>query len=609
MLNIFFRCSGLTSITIPNSVTSIGVCVFERCSGLASITIPNSVTSIDRYAFEGCSGLTSITIPNSVTSIGNEAFNGCSGLTSITIPNSVTSISVRVFAHCSGLTSITIPNSVTSIGEGAFEGCSGLTSITIPNSVTSIGERIFYDCCSLTSIIIPHGINSIGRYAFVYCSGLTSITIPNSVTSIGYGAFIGCSGLTSITIPNSVTSIGEGAFENCIGLTSITIPNSVTSIGERTFYDCSGLTSITIGNSVSRIGNEAFAKCKEMADVYCYPPIVPNNTGWYSNNFEDLFNESYIEYATLHVPESAMEDYKATAPWSRFKKIVPLPNYKLTYLVDGEVYNSYKLEEERKVPKESEPYKEGYTFSGWSKIPETMPACDVEVTGSFTINNYNLIYVVDGEVYKTVEVEYGSAITPEADPEKEGYAFRGWNGVPETMPAYDVWVYGYFDELSLGKCATPIISYSYGELKFYSETEDATCIYTISDNDIKTGSGNEVLLDVTYQISVYATKPGYDNSDVAIATLCWIEVEPWTEGITNSVSNVRARPVLIQTNGNSLSISGVDKGTPINIFDTSGKIVGSATAALENTNISTSLRPGDIGLVKIGEKTIKIIMK
>ena len=137
--------SCLTSITIPDSVTSIGANAFSYCSSLTSITISNSVTSIGEYAFDSCTGLTSITIPDSVTSIGEYAFYGCSSLSSITIPNSVTSISGGAFNSCTGLTSITIPVSVTSIEWNAFSHCSSLTSITIPDSVTSIGEYAFSD--------------------------------------------------------------------------------------------------------------------------------------------------------------------------------------------------------------------------------------------------------------------------------------------------------------------------------------------------------------------------------------------------------------------------------------------------------------------------------
>ena len=194
----FYNCRSLTSITIPDNVTSIGDYAFYECRGLTSITIPDSVTSIGERAFYNCSSLTSVTIGDGVTSIGNYAFRGCSSLTSITIPDNVTSIGGSAFSGCKGLTSITIPDSVTSIGEEAFEYCSSLTSITIPNSVTSIGYGAFYDCSSLTSVTIGDGVTSIGEEAFEYCSSLTSITIPNSVTSIGYGAFYDCDSLTSV---------------------------------------------------------------------------------------------------------------------------------------------------------------------------------------------------------------------------------------------------------------------------------------------------------------------------------------------------------------------------------------------------------------------------
>ena len=235
----------------------------------------------------------------SVTSIGEKAFYGCIGLTSVTIPNSVTSISEKAFFCCWVLTSVTVPNSVTSIGSSAFSGCSGLTSVTIPNSVTSIGDL-----------------------AFSGCSGLTSVTIPNSVTSIGSSAFHNCSGLTSIIIPNNLISINYGTFQNCSTLTAVTIPNSVTSIGSNAFSGCSGLTSITIGSGVTGISGSAFSKCSELTDVYCMVENVPYTA---SNAFEG----SYIEYATLHVPNGCSAAYKAVEPWKNFKTVVEMVDAKV----------------------------------------------------------------------------------------------------------------------------------------------------------------------------------------------------------------------------------------------------------------------------------------
>ena len=370
-------CSGLTSVTIPNSVTSIGSQAFRDCSNLTSVTIPNSVTTIGDHAFYYCSGLTSITIPNSVTTITDYAFYGCRGLTSVTMFNSVTSIGNYAFSGCRSLTSVTIPNSVTSIGDGAFSGCSNLTSVTIPNSVKSIQEHAFYNC-----------------------SGLTSVTIPNSVKYIHNGAFSGCSGLTSITIPNSVESIAEYAFSGCSSLTSVTIPNSVTSIGISAFGNCSSLTSVTIGNGIKTISKQAFSKCSALEDVYCYSESVPG-TG------ANVFQETYIQYITLHVPANSINAYAEADPWKNFKSIVPI---------------------------------EGTS-------PEN----------------------------------------------------------PETK-----------------KCAKPTISFVDGELEFSCETEGVEYVSELTVSDAKMYYSSKVsLTGITgiYKVSVYATKAGYENSDVATTEL------------------------------------------------------------------------------------------
>ena len=270
--NAFSGCKSLQSVTIPNSVTSIGNRAFSGCKSLQSVTIPNSVTSIGDEAFSGCKSLQSVTIPNSVTKIGDGVFCWCDSLQSITIPNSVTSIGDNAFYLCDSLQSITIPNSVTSIGDGAFYLCVSLQSVTIPNSVTKIGDNAFDWCKSLQSVTIPNSVTSIGDNAFNSCDSLQSVTIPNSVTSIGDNAFSGCKSLQSITIPNSVTSIGDEAFSDCKSLQSVTIPNSVTKIGDDAFAQCDSLQSVTIPNSVTSIGDGAFCLCKSLQSV-----TIPNS--------------------------------------------------------------------------------------------------------------------------------------------------------------------------------------------------------------------------------------------------------------------------------------------------------------------------------------------
>ena len=163
-------------ITIPNSVTSIGIYAFYNCSSLTSVTIPNSVTSIGEMAFEGCSNMTSVTIGNSVTSIGKMAFYRCDNLTSVTIGNSVTSIGDYAFDGCSRLISVIIGNSVTNIGYRAFAECSSLTSVTIPNSVTSIGERSFASCSSLKDVVLGASVKVLEEGAFSYCRSIETIT-------------------------------------------------------------------------------------------------------------------------------------------------------------------------------------------------------------------------------------------------------------------------------------------------------------------------------------------------------------------------------------------------------------------------------------------------
>lgn len=375
--NTTIKCRPLaTSVTVPNSVNSIGDDTFYGCTSLSSVTIGNGVRSIGHRAFNYCTSLTSITIPNSVNIIGyieepfsdaetrfteTGVFLGCSNLTTIIIPQSVTKIQASAFdgtawynnqpeglvyagnvaykykgtmptgtqitimdgtvgiadgafSGCSGLTSAKIPVSLKDIGRSAFRSCSNLTSINIPENVTSIGKYAFYGCSSLTSnISIPESVRSIESYTFFGCNNLTCIDIPNSVIWIGSFAFKGCSGLASLTIPDNITIINGSAFAGCTNLASITIPQRVTSIGSSAFAGCSTLASITIPKSVTNIGNSAFNGCK-LRNVLIKSATPPTASN-------DSFSEQTFYHTTLYVPTGSWDAYAYDENWYRFINI------------------------------------------------------------------------------------------------------------------------------------------------------------------------------------------------------------------------------------------------------------------------------------------------
>ena len=212
---------------------------------------------------------------------------------------------------------------------------------------------------------------------------------------------------------------------------------------------------------------------------------------------------------------------------------------------------------------------------------------------SKTENPYN----IDNECFSKEVFENTTLYVPQGTIDKY-QATDGWNK------------FLHIEELnSSNMCATPTISYKNGKLSCNCETEGAECHTTITNEDIKSFDGNEIDLTVTYNISVYATKDGYFDSDVANATLCWIEVNPQNEGITTDVNQIASVAVLIKANGGQLTIEGADDNTTVTAYTLDGVQLGSAVSRNGVATINTNVSAGTVTIVKIGNKSVKVVMK
>jgi len=290
----------MTSLSIANSVVSIGESAFEDCISLESVTLPNSIKEIKPFGFGGCISLASVDFPTSLKVIEEHSFYGTKALKSVNLPDSVKEIRSNAFIS-SGISSIFLPKSLERIESCAFCACYWLNSVIIPESIKTIEEGVFADS-GLESITIPDSVVQIGNASFSSCRNLKSVTLGKNVRFIGDGAFNGCKSLESITIPKTVSSIGVGPFGLCtslktinvdadnghyqsidgvlfnkkgdyliayptgLGLTSYEIPDGVLSLGEYAFSDVGALKSVTIPASVSIIGRWAFelSSCRSL---------------------------------------------------------------------------------------------------------------------------------------------------------------------------------------------------------------------------------------------------------------------------------------------------------------------------------------------------------
>ena len=456
-----------------------------------------------------------------------------------------------------------------------------LDTTTETAKVSRNGSGTYY---GRTEILIPSSVNyngvdyivrGIGAWAFDNAVHLTNITIPETVTYIEESAFYNCSSLTALNIPSKVHSIYDNAFQGCSKLAAILIPKSVTYIGNGLFQNCDGLESIVVeeGNPKYDSRNNCNAIIWETRLMHgCKNTIIPDGVTmiWpsafmyckglisidFPNGITTIGTNAFYMCRDLHsvTLSSGLETIQRAAFAECYSlESVTLPSSVTT--IEMYAFGNCKLR----------------TVTSFINDPFAI-SNDV-----FGVSEDAVLYVPKGTKSK-----YEST--------------TGWNKFNSIVEITQ-------------KCKTPTISYSNGQLKFECETDGVNFKTKITDIDIRDYSASVIDLSATYNISVYATKTGYDNSDVASATLCWIDTDPKTEGIENGVAQMRAKAVLIQSNNGILNIDGVNNDTDIAVYSSSGMKVGSVKSSGSSTYIATNLRRGEIAIVKIGDKSVKVVMK
>ena len=427
-------------------------------------------------------------------------------------------------------------------------------NVVIPEKVTYNGKT--------------YSVTSIGYETFYYCTGLTSIIIPNSVTSIHGCAFWGCSSLSSIKIPDGITSIGDLTFEGCC---SLPIENNVRyadkwavgvddkSLSQytlrddtkglvNTFSGCGNMTSIIFPDCITIIGDGAFYGCTSLTSITIPDGITTIGDGAFSG---------CNSLTSIAFPNSL-----TTIGFNAFNCCDSLTSIIIPESVtsiDEFAFFDCSALKSVKVIAETPPVAYDYTFSNYEIelcVPEKS-ICAYQTTNPWS-------------KFKT---------------------FKNLTG----------------DDFEVKVCATPTIAYVNGKISFASETEGVEFVSSITDSDIKNYSTADIELTVTYNISVYATKEGYKNSEVAKATLCWIDVEPKSEGLTDTdIANVKALPVVVQASNGTITVTGANDGTMVEVYGISGTKLGEAMTALNTATIHTNAQTGSVVIVKVGNKSIKI---
>ena len=598
----------ITKITMTDKVTSIGESAFSRCSGLTSVTIPGSVTSIGKEAFSGCSGLISLIIPNSVTSIGYAAFSGCRGLTSVVIGSGVTTIGYGAFSNTNLKKTIWLTNTLPSgydnavgainyvsndqynIGNkvvypflSSYFDVDGIRYVPISPSErtcdaidciynesaenTKISATAVYKGVTMTvKNIMPYvaynnkfiktltidNDGEVAKYAFTDCSNFTSATLGANVSAIGEYAFQGCASLEKIVIPDLVSSISMYSFSGCSSLNDLTIGSQVKIIDNSAFENCEALPSVTIPQAVTEIKDYVFSGCTQLKKVIMTDSEEELKLG--SNGKNPIFYSCPLD--SVYIGRNISYNTSSNYGYSPFYRNTSLRAVKITdkeaEISANEFYGCTNLQ--RVIIGDGVTTIGDWAFSGCSSLKYFAFGTQVQTIGKEAFSDCAAVV----EIISKASAAPTCGAQALDDINKWECKLYVPEGCLAAYQAADQWKDFFFSEegegtvnqgeegQDKGKCEAPTISLKGGKLLFESKTNGVIFHYSITHSDVKSDITNgEVSLTNIYNISVYASKDNYENSEVVNAQ---IEVKGGGDGDVNGDGVVNAADVVKVTN-------------------------------------------------------------
>ena len=522
----------IISVTLPNTLKTIGYGAFWNCQKLQSVNIPESVTTIEAISFLNCVSLTSIVLPEGLNSMGYQAFYQCSGLKSVTIPSTLGTISQEAFYKCTGLTSLVLPEGVTNLNTDAFFGCSGLTSVSLPQSLTFIGIRAFQNCSAITSITIPSGVTTIESYAFSLCTSLTTAIVKASPSKLNYyfdntvqEITFDCDSVTpmspkkieKVILTDKVRVIGQEAFKERTNLTAegIQFGKGLKYIDYRAFYNCSAIKSIVLPEGVEII-SRAFDSCYSLESVTipkslkgCYDAFA------YCNKLTAIHISDLAAWCAMKLDGSILSDTRHL--YLNGEQIVNMKIPDGVTSIGDYVFYGMRQLEAVDIPR-SVTSIGSYAFRGCTNLKtvfcfaDSLPSTGTETFAYIGTSYRSSPFDATLYVHQSVRDLYANTVP--------WSYFNSIKGVIDSAPT---------------KCATPTISYEDGKLKFDSATKGVTFVSEIWPIDEKGNIGNgtpedysteRIGLKPRYKVTVYCKAEACKDSEKAVAILDWSDGKP-----------------------------------------------------------------------------------